>query len=62
MFYERILILCVLQVMTLYNAQKIGWQVRKIGERTYEFTKSIDSLETFSLEKFIDTVVSVNPL
>jgi len=48
--------------MTLYNAQKLGWKVKKIGNKTYEFTKSFDDLGPFSLRKFIDTVVTVNPL
>jgi len=59
--YEKFLIMCMLQVVTLYNATKIGWSVKKINERTYEFTKKIDNGVPLLMD-FINTVVSSQPI
>jgi hypothetical protein len=36
------LVLYLMQIMTLCNAIKDGWKIKKIGSRKYEMTKKIN--------------------
>ena len=50
-------IMYILQIITIYNAIKDGWTVKKIGLKTFELTKIIDSSDV-CLETFIDKITT----
>lgn len=52
------LLLFILQIMAICNAMKEGWKVKKIGQRTYEFTKIIPHEEDVDLEDFIQRITA----
>ena len=51
------LILCILQITTLYNAMQLGWKVTKIGNRKYELSKKISEINNFDFECFINKIL-----
>jgi hypothetical protein len=57
--FNRDLFLITLQVITIYNAMKLGWDVEKIDNRTYKLSKNISELSNFKLNDFINRIVSI---
>jgi hypothetical protein len=60
---NRDLILCILQMTTLYNVMQKGWKVTKINNNTFELTKKISQIKnfdinSFDLELFIDDITN----
>lgn len=56
---NRVLILYILKVVSVYSAIKSGWSVRKISNNTFEFTHPIDAYineDTFDLEEFVSNI------
>ena len=39
---QNILLLYLIQIISIYNAILMGWNVKKLGKNTYELTKKID--------------------
>lgn len=56
---NKTLILCLLQVITIYNAIKLGWKVKKITDRKYELRKHIMEADDIHFVNLIDTIVSL---
>ncbi len=54
----RYFIICILQIMTICNAIKDGWKVKKIGNKTYEFTKKVQDDDDIDLDEFINRITS----
>lgn len=54
-YNKKRLIIYILQIMTLYNAMILGWNVQKVGDCKYILTKKIT--EDFDLYDFITTIV-----
>jgi hypothetical protein len=53
----------LLQIISVYNATFLGWNVKKIGENTYEFTVKKSLCNTWrinDLATMIDDIVSYN--
>ena len=64
LYNNKLLIICILQIATIYNALSQGWKVKKIGTKKYELSKHIsefdkDELETFSLNNFVQNLVGL---
>ena len=58
---NRELILCILQITTLYNAMQYGWNVKKIGNRRYELSKKlseINDFNDFNLDVFVNSITN----
>ncbi|AYV82000.1 MAG: hypothetical protein Homavirus2_4 [Homavirus sp.] len=55
---NRELILCILQITTLYNAMQYGWNVKKIGNRQYELSKKLSEIADFNLEVFVNHITN----
>lgn len=55
--YNNILI-CLIQIVSIYNAIFLGWKVKKIGLKTYELSKKIKEPNTFDINEFINDIVS----
>ena len=58
LYANKLLIICILQIATIYNAIANGWKVKKIGKKKYELSKHIsqfkeDELKSFSLNIFL---------
>lgn len=54
------LIICVIQVIALYNIMIMGWSVKKIGHNKYELSKTIDYDDrNFNINKFLETIVQI---
>jgi hypothetical protein len=54
---SRELLLYILQVVTIYNAIILGWEVKKIGIRTYKLSKKIKDLSQFELTTFLKEIL-----
>lgn len=54
---SRQLILCILQITTLYNAVRDGWDVKHLGERRFELSKKFDNILDFNTD-FLDRSVN----
>ena len=54
---SRELLLYILQVVTIYNAIILGWEVKKIGTRTYKLSKKIKDLSQFELTTFLKEIL-----
>ena len=53
----------LLQIISVYNATILGWNVKKIGTNKYEFTIKKTSRDTWkisSLDEIINDIVSYN--
>lgn len=44
MVRNRNTILCIMQIVAIYNAISLGWKVKKIGIRKYKLSKQITLL------------------
>ena len=49
----------IIQIVTIYNAMMLGWQVKKIGQRKYELSKDIAELQDFDFEYFVDKITTI---
>ena len=58
MHHNQEIILWILQVVTIYNAMILGWNIRKISDKRYELTKNINELTDFELKSFVKKIVS----
>ena len=56
---NRDLILCILQISTLYNVMNRGWNIKRIDSRTYEISKKICELDNFDFNIFIKEVTNI---
>lgn len=55
-----ITLICLIQIVSIYNALLLGWKVKKIGIKTYEFSKKMEDPLNFDFNNFINQVVSFN--
>lgn len=55
---QNILLLYLVQIISIYNAILMGWNVRKLGKNTYELTKKIDTYNN-KLPEIIDTITQI---
>lgn len=55
---QNILLLYLIQIISIYNAILLGWNVKKLGKNTYELTKKIDVLDN-NLTKFVDAITNL---
>lgn len=54
------ILLYILQIISIYNAIAMGWDVRKIGLNKYELTKKNIREHNIELDKLVDQLVSFN--
>lgn len=52
---QNILLLYLIQIISIYNAILMGWNVKKLSKNTYELTKKIDVSDD-NLMKIIDAI------
>ena len=57
-YNNQYLMLFILQIMTICNAMKEGWKVKKIGQRTYEFTKTMKDEDELDLDDFLQRITA----
>ena len=53
----------LLQIISVYNATLLGWNVKKIGTNKYEFTikkASCDTWKISTLDEIVNDIVSYN--
>ena len=58
---NNIFLFLLLQMISVYNATMLGWNVKKIGCNKYEFSikkKSCDTWKINNLNKIIEDIVS----
>lgn len=53
------LILCIIQLVAIYNAIVYGWKVTRIGNKKFELSKKVDKIENFDLDRFLDEIISI---
>lgn len=51
-------LLYILQIISIYNAMIMGWDVKKIGFNKYELTKKNIRDQNIKLDNFINQIVS----
>jgi ABC-type uncharacterized transport system permease subunit len=51
----------LLQIIAVYNAIMLGWQVKKIGQQKYELSKNITELQDFDFKYFMKNIISTQP-
>ena len=51
-------IIDIVKVLVIYNAIQLGWKVKKIDEKSFEFKKEKSKITNFNLENFVDTILS----
>lgn len=56
-YFERDKIICILQIVTLYNAVILGWSVRRINNNTYELTRQLNGAGV-NIKEFMEKIVS----
>jgi hypothetical protein len=57
---NNIILFSLLQIIAVYNATVLGWNVKKIGDNRYEFTikkKTNDLWKIDDLSRIIDDIV-----
>lgn len=54
------IILYLIQIVSIYNAIIIGWNVRKIGINKYELSTKNNNIADFGLREIIETIVTFN--
>ena len=61
MIENRLLILYIIQVVSIYNAIKMGWIVKKIDHATYEIYHKTDprAFDMIDLNDFIANVTGL---
>ena len=55
-WYNKNIIIYIVQITALYNAMKMGWTVKKLGKNRYEMSKKMDDPEKFCLHNFLNQV------
>jgi hypothetical protein len=50
-------LLCIIQIISIYNALIMGWNVKKIGINTYELTIKKNNIVNMKLEDLINNIV-----
>lgn len=58
---KKSIVICIIQIVTIYHAINQGWKIKKIGNQTYQLSKSISDSCNFNLKKFINQI-TVLPL
>ena len=51
------LTLYIFKLVILFNAYSMGWEIRKINDKSYELRKKISKQKDFNLEKFINKII-----
>ena len=57
-FPNRNLVLYIVQILAISNAILLGWQVTKLGERRYELSKGVSSVNGHDLTSFVNLLVN----
>ena len=58
---ERGAIICMLQMIILYNATIMGWKIKKIGNKSYELSKYLgENAEVFDVSQFLRNIVALH--
>ncbi|QKF93904.1 hypothetical protein QKU48_gp0446 [Fadolivirus algeromassiliense] len=55
---EYNILLYILQIVSIYNAIVMGWDVKKIGMNTYELTKKNIRDKNIDLNEFVNSLIS----
>lgn len=56
---QNILLLYLIQIISIYNAILMGWNVKKLGKNTYELTKKIDVSDN-NLTNFVEAITQIS--
>jgi len=56
---QNILLLYLIQIISIYNAILMGWNVKKLGKNTYELTKKMDVSDN-NLTNFIEAITQIS--
>lgn len=57
---NREILIYILQILAIYNAIILGWDVKKLDNNKYEFSKKMPIDKNYSLTNFVDNIVSFN--
>ncbi len=52
---DRSVMVCIVEIISLYNASVTGWTVKKIGVHKYKLSKNITN-DNFQLKNFLNNV------
>lgn len=55
---QNVVLLYLIQIISIYNAILMGWNVKKLGKNTYELTKKID-IQSNNLTTFVNTITQM---
>ena len=58
LFDNKKIIICILQIITIFNALQAGWEVKRINEKTLELSKETHLLNEFNFSVFLDNIIS----
>lgn len=56
MTYNQNILVYLIQIVSIYNAIQMGWNVKKISGNTYELTKKNINSSNDNLSNFIDVI------
>ena len=58
----KVLLTHILQIITVFNAIVMGWNVKKIGNNKYLFSKKISEIKEsdYNLSHFSDNIIKWN--
>jgi len=48
--YDKNVIINLIQIVIIYNAIELGWNIKKIGYRKFQLSKKISELNNLSLK------------
>lgn len=55
-YFKKEMIMCILQIVTIYNAIMLGWSVKKINNNTYELTRQLNGASV-DIHDFIEKIL-----
>lgn len=50
-------ILCLIQTLTLWNARRLGWEVKKIDDRTFELSKDLEKIKNLDIQYQLNRIM-----
>ncbi len=56
--YYHIFLIYMVQIVVLYNAAMLGWEINKIGEKRYLLTKDLKDLTDFEFNVFVQKITT----
>jgi hypothetical protein len=55
---EYNLLLCIIQIISIYNALMLGWNIKKIGRNKYKLIIKNENIAKMKLTDIVNNIVS----